>query len=108
MDAPLIFDVIDTWNDRSLGGCAYHVSDPGGRSFEDKPVNANVAESRRLTRFEKDQHTPQPVEVRSASTTTEVEFQSLPAGHTEWQKKQLPKNQDYPYTADLRQAANNT
>ena len=108
VDAPLIFDVIDTWNDRSLGGCAYHVSDPGGRSFEDKPVNANVAESRRLTRFEKDQHTPQPVEVRSTGATTEVQFQSLPAGHTQWQKKQLPKNMDYPYTADLRQAVNNT
>ena len=104
VDAPLIFDVIDTWNNRSLGGCAYHVSDPGGRSFEDKPVNANVAETRRLTRFERDQHTPQPVEVRSTGTTTEVQFESLPAGLNEWQEQRLPENIDYPYTADLRQA----
>jgi len=108
VDAPLIFDVIDTWNNRSLGGCAYHVSDPGGRSFEDKPVNANVAETRRLTRFEHDQHTPQHVDVRSTGTTSEVQFEDLPAGHSEWQEERLPKNLDYPYTADLRQAGNKT
>jgi len=108
VDAPLIFDVIDTWNNRSLGGCAYHVSDPGGRSFEDKPVNANVAETRRLTRFERDQHTPQHVDVRSTGTTSEVQFEDLPAGHSEWQEERLPKNLDYPYTADLRQAGNKT
>ena len=107
VDAPLVFDVIDTWNNRSLGGCAYHVSDPGGRSFEDKPVNANVAETRRLTRFEHDQHTPQRVEVRSTGTTTEVQFETLPAGHSEWQEERLPENLDYPYTADLRLAGNN-
>lgn len=49
-DVPLVFDVVDTWYNRSLGGCAYHVSDPGGRGHEDHPVNANVAETRRLTR----------------------------------------------------------
>jgi len=107
VDAPLIFDVIDTWNNRSLGGCAYHVSDPGGRSFEDKPVNANVAETRRLTRFERDHHTPQPVEVRSSGTATGVQFETLPAGHSEWHEERLPENLDYPYTADLRLAFNN-
>ncbi len=107
VDAPLVFDVIDTWNNRSLGGCAYHVSDPGGRSFEDKPVNANVAETRRLTRFEQDQHTPQPVDERSSGITKEVKFETLPPGHSEWREERLPKNSDYPYTADLRQAGSN-
>lgn len=52
VDDPLRFELIDTANALSRGGCTYHVSHPGGRSYDDPPVNAVAAEARRGRRFD--------------------------------------------------------
>jgi len=77
--APLRFDLYDVWNQRSLGGCTYHVAHPGGLSPETFPVNSYEAESRRLGRF-------------------------FRHGHRQGKFTPPPQtaNADFPFTLDLR------
>jgi uncharacterized protein (DUF2126 family)/transglutaminase-like putative cysteine protease len=95
--APLIFDIIDTWNGRSVGGCTYHVAHPGGRHYEVFPVNAYEAESRRISRFWGYGHTPGVIE-----TAREAGF--LPLGYppAPMSPPAEDANAEYPYTLDLR------
>lgn len=68
VDTPLIVELVDTWQNRSIGGCTYHVSNPTGGNAEHFPVNALEAESRRAARFFEQGHTPGAIELPEEPT----------------------------------------
>jgi uncharacterized protein (DUF2126 family)/transglutaminase-like putative cysteine protease len=63
VDGPLRFELIDTATGMSRGGCTYYVSHPGGMAYDEPPVNAVAAESRRSRRFDATGFTPAPVDI---------------------------------------------
>jgi uncharacterized protein (DUF2126 family) len=85
--APLVFDVVDRWSERSLGGCTYSVSHPGGRAYDTFPVNAAEAMSRRGNRFAPQGHAPGDVDVARLDRVL----------------AEIPR--EYPRTLDLRRRA---
>jgi uncharacterized protein (DUF2126 family) len=72
--APLTFDLVDNWLSRSVGGCRYHVTHPGGRNYNSLPVNSFEAESRRLARFFRLEHTPGPINLDFETPSQEFPF----------------------------------
>ncbi|MDX2127424.1 MAG: transglutaminase family protein [Chloroherpetonaceae bacterium] len=118
---PLVFDLVDLWNERAVGGCVYHVVHPGGRNYETFPVNAYEAEGRRINRFEEGGFTPStllpPPEITGAYRSfSEVRYESVKdikslTSATAFQAllppkmikvKELSESLEYPYTLDLR------
>jgi uncharacterized protein (DUF2126 family)/transglutaminase-like putative cysteine protease len=99
--SPLVFDLIDTWNGKSIGGCSYHVSHPGGRSYERFPVNANEAESRRGNRFFDFGHTPGPLPVSPAGKVLREFFEHKHPPRPMAPPPEEPAD-EYPHTLDLR------
>jgi uncharacterized protein (DUF2126 family)/transglutaminase-like putative cysteine protease len=71
---PLTFDLFDSWMNRSQGGCQYHVTHPGGLSHERFPVNSFEAESRRLARFFRIDHSPGTMAVPRSTPDAEFPF----------------------------------
>ena len=100
----LTFDLIDTWNGRSIGGCSYHVSHPGGRSYEKFPVNSLEAESRRINRFGTVSYTQGPFTPLPAVDALREFF---PERHVPRPMAPPPEEAagEYPYILDMRRPA---
>ncbi|HAG79663.1 MAG TPA: IMP dehydrogenase, partial [Cyanobacteria bacterium UBA12227] len=68
---PLLFDIVDSWVERSIGGCTYYVNHPNGSVYEKFPLNHREAESRMVERFVPQGHTPGKIKIPSLQLSPE-------------------------------------
>ena len=112
VDIPLIFDIYDTWNNRSIGGCTYHVAHPGGRNYDTFPVNSFEAEARRGNRFWEQNHTPRAIErLIGQEDLNNATARYLTLDYNEellQEPEETGINPDFPLTLDLRKISKKT
>jgi len=112
VDVPLQFLIADRWSGEALGGCTYHVVHPGGRAYQQFPVNALEAEARRQSRFGSHVHVEQappagpdedlerrrntPLSQRGRRSVLPLDSLTLPA------EIDLDISREFPHTLDLR------
>jgi uncharacterized protein (DUF2126 family) len=112
VDVPLTFDVIDKWNNQSIGGFEYFVSHPGGRNYETFPVNSYEASGRRDSRFKNFGHTQGEI-VYGDKDNIKQNIDNISQSKKEivlndkikkFYYKKLDINKEYPHTLDLRKS----
>jgi transglutaminase-like putative cysteine protease len=84
----LLFEIVDTWSQRSIGGCTYYLNPPNGMIYQTTPINPREAESRRIERFIQQGHTvgqiqPPAVQLNPEyPLTLDLRWVSAARGHT--------------------------
>ncbi|WP_224371014.1 transglutaminase family protein [Hyalangium versicolor] len=82
---PIRLDLLDTWGQRSVGACAYHVWHPEGRAFSSPPLTRFEASARRAQRFTSAAPLSWPVKAQPAPVSGEapvtLDLRRLPIDH---------------------------